>query len=119
MRTLVFLGAAALAAAAASAQPAEIGYERGALGFEEMAQGDWSKAEDKLMASADELGADPARLLQLAELYRQTGRADEAETLYREVLGGEDKTLVLEDGRVVTAHNIASMRLSTEMRASR
>lgn len=118
MKTFVMFGVAAMATAA-SAEPAEIGYDRGTLGFAEMIEGDWSEAEGQLIASEDELGADPARLLQLAEIYRQTGRAGEAETLYREVLGGEDKTLVLADGRIVSAHNIASMRLSTEMQASR
>ena len=97
----------------------EIGYEAGSLGYDAMMQRDWSKAEAKLAASRDELGDDPARLLNLAEVYRQTGRADEAEALYAAVLSAEDMKLVLADGRVVTAHGIASSRLSTTMQASR
>ncbi|MBZ6379802.1 hypothetical protein B5C34_14625 [Pacificimonas flava] len=118
MKALMFLGVAMMAAGA-SAQPAEVGYERGTLGFEQMVEGDWAAAEQQLLDSESELGADPARLLQLAEVYRQTGRTVEAASLYQRVLGSDDMNLVLADGRIVSAHSIASMRLSTQMQASR
>lgn len=132
MKTILALGLPVLLIAApvaaqqmtatpAAAQPttkSEIGYEAGSLGFQEMMRGDWKQAEAALTASADMLGNDSARLLQLAEIYRQTGRELAAQGLYEQVLDGDDKTLVLGDGRVVTAHNIASTRLSTVQQAS-
>ncbi|MEE4350974.1 MAG: hypothetical protein V2J26_12170 [Pacificimonas sp.] len=118
MKTNLIMGIIALLLGTA-AQAGEVGYEEGSLGFEQMVAGDWLAAEQKLNASADELGADPARLLQLAEVYRVTGREGDADALYRQVLSSEDMTLVLADGRIVSAHNIASMRLSTEMQAAR
>ena len=119
MKTAMILGMICAFAAAPAAAMGEVGYENGSLGFEAMQERDWQHAEQALLASERDLGADPARLLQLAEVYRQTGRDGEAEALYQRVLGSDDMKLVLADGRVVSAHAVASMRLSTEMRASR
>ena len=108
-----------LAAPAALAQsPAEIGYEKDSLAFSNMVDRDWSAAEQQLAKSESTLGDDPARLLQLAEVYRVTGRSADAESLYKQVLSENDMKLVLADGRIVSAHGIASTRLSTEMMAS-
>ena len=108
-----------LAAPAALAQsPAEIGYEKDSLAFSNMVDRDWSAAEQQLAKSKATLGDDPARLLQLAEVYRVTGRSADTESLYKQVLSEDDMKLVLADGRIVSAHGIASTRLSTEMMAS-
>lgn len=102
-----------------AAQQTEIGYDDGSLGFAAMMDGKWHQAERQLLASGDKLGDDPARLLQLAQIYAITERGEEADRLYRQVLEGEDMVLVLADGRKVSAHNIASSRLATQMRAER
>ncbi|MGB7404109.1 MAG: hypothetical protein WA906_00315 [Pacificimonas sp.] len=105
--------------ATAPAVAGEIGYDKNALGFEAMMDGDWSRAEAQLAASETKLANDPARLLQLAELYRATDREAEADALYRQVLASDDMVLVLGDGRTVSAHNLAGTRLATQMQAAR
>ncbi len=97
----------------------EIGYDKDALGYTAMIEGDWQTAERQLAASSDSLSDDPAHLLNLAQVYASTGRNAEADAIYARVLAGEDMVLVLSDDRKVSAHNIASSRLARVEQASR
>ncbi|MEM8826138.1 MAG: tetratricopeptide repeat protein [Pseudomonadota bacterium] len=115
----VFASTAVLMTMAGAASAEEIGYPKDALGFEAMVDGNWRQAERQLEESAAEFGNDPARLLNLAQVYRVTGREAEARGLYRRVLESEDMVLVLSDGRKVSAHTIAGDRLATVQSAGR
>ncbi|MGB3721718.1 MAG: tetratricopeptide repeat protein [Pacificimonas sp.] len=117
MKIILALAASTLAFSAAQAQ--EIGYAEDALAYSAMMDGNWERAERQLAASADELSADPARLLNLAQVYAATGRDADARAIYQQVLAGEDMTLVLSDDRKVSAHMIAGAKLATVERASR
>jgi hypothetical protein len=115
--------AAATAAAALLAgcttsptQQAEIGYARGSLGYAAMTKGDWQKAESQLMRTNLD---DPARLLNLAQVYRVTERDLAARDLYAKVLEEDDMQLVLSDGSVVSAHTVAKSALQTTATAAR
>jgi hypothetical protein len=71
MKTIAYLatGALAFAATAVSAQSVESGYPRGSLAVAAIERGDLARAEALL--KDDELGAtsDPARLINLGEVY--------------------------------------------------
>jgi len=110
--------AAALLAGCATSptQQAEIGYAPGSLGYAAMTRGDWQKAENQLSRTKSD---DPARLLNLAQIYRVTERDLAARDLYAKVLEEDDMQLVLSDGRVVSAHAVAKSALQTTATAAR
>ncbi|WP_374762959.1 hypothetical protein [Yunchengibacter salinarum] len=62
------------------------------FGMESILSGDWQRAETALTASGND-GAEPFRLLNLAYIYRRTGRPEQAATLYRQILDGEANPL--------------------------
>ncbi|MBV7257820.1 hypothetical protein KCG44_13620 [Pacificimonas sp. WHA3] len=114
------MAAAILAVGAGGATAGEeIGYEKDQLAFSAMMAGDWRMAEQQLHESAGELSDDPAHLLNRAQVYAVTGRADAAALLYQQVLQADDIDLVLSDGRVVSAHQIANVRLPAMQYAQR
>jgi hypothetical protein len=100
-------------------QQAEIGYPKGALAYRALISQDWTKAERQLADTSRVEADDPARLLNLALLYRSTDRAGEARGLYGRVLDGEDMQLVLSNGSVASAHAIARAALEQPMTALR
>jgi Tfp pilus assembly protein PilF len=100
-------------------QQSEIGYAKGTLAYRALMKHDWAKAEAQLADTSQIDADDPARLLNLGQLYMSTDRNSEARDAFVRVLDGEDMQLVLSDGRVVTAHALAKSRLSAPMTASK
>jgi len=96
MKTFAYLAAAAFAltATAVSAQSVESGYPRGSLAVAAIERGDLARAEALL--KDDELGAtrDPARLINLGEVYMRTGRSAEALAAWRAALASTRHTEV-------------------------
>lgn len=116
----VLPGIAGLVLAACTTSPtqqAEIGFPKGSLGYSALVHGNVAKAEMQLMQGAVDAD-EPARLLNLAQVYRMTDRPLQARDLYNRVLERDDHQLVLSDGRVLTAHEIARLGLSAEMSAA-
>lgn len=95
---------------ASSAMP-ESGYTPGALGFAAIMDEDWAKAERQLLASHADAD-DPARLLNLAHVYRSTGREAEARRLYGAVLDERDRTVELANGEPASCHALARKALA-------
>lgn len=62
---------------------------------------------------------DPAALVNLALVYRQTGRASEANTLYERVLRLDDEMLDVAGGKAMSAHAIARAKLRATAIAQR
>ena len=96
MKTFAYLAAAAFAltATAVSAQSVESGYPRGSLAVAAIERGDLARAEALL--KDDDLGAtrDPARLINLGEVYMRTGRSAEALAAWRAALASTRHTEV-------------------------
>ena len=102
---------AALFATAAGAQPAEIGYERGSLGFEALANGDLGTAEAQI-ESAQVAPNDPARLINLGYIHMRTGRIQSAQRLFEAARAAPAGTmLVLANGEIVDARAVAGRAL--------
>lgn len=106
---LLVLSACASSQMAASSMP-ETGYTPGALGFAAIMDEDWVKAERQLLASSAAEN-DPARLLNLAHVYRKTGREAEARRLYQAVLDQRDRTVELANGEPASCHTLARQAL--------
>ena len=78
----VLCGVAALAAAPAMAATTEADD----LGYKAIQSGNWKDAETQLRAGLDKNPNDPMRLLNLAYVLQKAGRADEAASVYEQVL---------------------------------
>jgi Flp pilus assembly protein TadD len=93
----------------------EVGYPKGALALAAIRDGDWKQAETQLTVDAD----DPAQLLNLAHVYRRTGREAEAQFLYSRILELPDARDLAVGGQPASSHALARQALSTARYASR
>lgn len=111
---------AALAAIALSAcagkKPGMIveqGYQRGALGVAAIDRGDWTAAEAQLSELRGLRSDDPARLINLGKVYAETGRVDDALTVWRLALASKRQfEVVTAEGRVATTDQLAREALA-------
>ena len=108
MRFPALLLATALFAAPASAQ--EMDYAPGALGYAALKAGDLSTAERQLRTSPADAN-DPARLINLGQVFARQGRHAEAADLFRRAKTLEDSELVLADGAVMSSREAARRAL--------
>lgn len=122
MKTLAVLAFASVAlagcAANRSAPIAEAGYAPGALAVAAIERGDWARAEQLLMASGRADADDPARLINLGEVYWQTGRQGQALALWRQALSVESAEVETVGGRWVTTDQLAREALARTASAS-
>lgn len=93
--------AAALLSGSAVANPVD-NYAAGAIG-----RSDFAGAEGVLIERLRVAPADHPALLNLAHVYRHTGRTREANALYARVLNRSDVLLAKSDGSPVSAHEVA------------
>ena len=116
MKSLTLLALAGLSfSASALAAPAptiEAGYAPGTLAVAAIERGDWARAE-ALLTDRRLNGDDPARLVNLGEVYWATGRRGEALSAWRRALAStshfEVETL---DGRTVSTADVARAALA-------
>lgn len=108
-RFVLALAGLALSASATalSAQAVESGYERGTLAVAAMERGDWARAE-RLLTDKRLSQNDPARLINLGQVYWAQGRQGEALSAWRRALAldshFEVETL---GGRLVSTETLA------------
>jgi len=82
-------------------------------GAAQILKGDYAAAERVILAQEKMFPGDPDLLLNLASVYRRTGRADEARALYRAVLARPDEMMDLSDtAEPRTAHYLARAALA-------
>jgi outer membrane protein OmpA-like peptidoglycan-associated protein len=81
-----------LSACATSTRPSQDAYLTD-QGFREISRGNYSQAEANLLVSLNLKPENPRARLYLAEVYRLTGRMDQAKKMYEEVIAhpGEDR----------------------------
>ena len=111
----------ALAGCASSSQTAslpETGYEPGALAFAAIMDQEWAKAERQL-AKSNVSDRDPAKMLNLAHVYRKTGREADALRIYRQLAERSDDVMVeLADGRAASSRELALRAMDNRAQAS-
>lgn len=104
MRLVLFLAAAVLAGPAAAQAP-----DRTASAA--IATGDYARAERILTAERRIFPARAELMLNLAAVYRMTGRAAEAQQFYADVLRRPDVLMDMSDQRVASSHALAQTGL--------
>lgn len=117
MKTLALAAFSALSlAACASPGPAPIaesGYTPGTLAIAAIQREDWTRAEQLLLDHSRGSLNDPARLINLGEVYWRTGRQGEALSVWRRALASdrhhEVETL---GGRMVSTAQLAREALA-------
>lgn len=102
---MVLFGAA-FAASAAGAQTQEQTY-----GFNAIQRHDLTAAEARLVAQRAAEPNEPSVLINLAHVYSKTGRAEQAEALYRQVLAGDNVLLATASRSGVWSHDLAQRGL--------
>lgn len=124
MKTLFLLTAAALSLGACAANRnapiAESGYTPGALAVAAIERRDWTRAEALLTDTSRGNAEDPARLINLGEVYWRTGRQSEALTVWRRALAsGRDVQVETLGGRMVSTEQLAREALAAHDAALR
>ena len=98
--------------AKSDAQPSEIGYAEGSLGFSAIMQGDYSKAIDQIEHDNQEAPNDPAKLINLGHAHAQLGETAQAKRYYEAALTTKKSfDLILADGRVMNSRQAARKAL--------
>lgn len=121
MRLVHVLTGLALAASASalSAQAVEQGYERGTLAVAAMERGDWVRAE-QLLTDKRLNADDPARLINLGQVYWAQGRQGEALSAWRRALAsGSHFEVETIGGRLVSTEVLARETLAAHDTAVR
>ena len=101
MRGVIIFGAAAAALIATGAMAQE------RTGYRQIAAGNFAAAQSELEAETRTYPRRPDLLLNLAAVYRRSGRTADARELYRSVLARPDAGMDLPDGRVASSHALA------------
>jgi Flp pilus assembly protein TadD len=104
---LATLGAATPALAGQSATVDRTGYTA-------IAAGDLSTAEQRIVAERKIFPQRPELMLNLASVYRRTGRESEARALYTAVLERPSVAMDLPSGTVMSSHDLASRALARQ-----
>lgn len=100
--------------AGANAEPSnvEIGYPKGALGLAAIQDGDLAKAEAQLNSMKGVKASNPARLINLGQVYARTGRHQEAARAYEAAMKSPKSfDVVLADGRIMSSREAARLAL--------
>lgn len=122
MKTFAFLALASLSLSACAANRmapmAETGYAPGALAVAAIERQDWARAERLLLDAGRGDADDPARLINLGEVYWQTGRQSEALALWRRALAAGPLEVETLGGRWVTTDQLAREALARTATAS-
>lgn len=103
--------AATVVAAPALAEPAEVEYPQGSLGYSALLDSDYARAEAQLRSDNGVSSSDPARLINLGQVLARTGRTGEAARLFKQVRSSDNVEVVLADGRTMGSQEAANRAL--------
>ena len=112
---VIGLVGAAVAGSAASAQTQEQTY-----GYNAIQRDDLAGAEARLIAQRLAEPNEPSVLINLAHIYSKTGRVEQAEALYRQIIANENILMLTGSRQQVWSHQLARRGLDrARMMASR
>ena len=90
----------------------EIGYAKGALGYDALVAGQNDVALQQLEAAEKVDASDPARLINLGQVYARMGRTGDAARMFMAALKSDRHfDLVLANGEVVDSRDAAGLAL--------
>jgi Flp pilus assembly protein TadD len=113
---LVGLASMVFAASGASAEApaAEIGYERGALGFEALMANDNETALRQIQSAKSVPHNDPARLINLGRAHARLGNVTQAQQAFEAAANcREHFDIVLSSGKVMNSRKAAMLSLQS------
>ncbi|WP_373490846.1 hypothetical protein [Parasphingorhabdus sp.] len=116
MKTAKIIGIAAgmlmLGTPALAQDSGEIGYAKGALGYDALVAGENEIALQQLEAAAKVDANDPARLINLGQVYARMGRTGDAARMFMTAMQSDRNfDLVLANGDVVNSRDAADQAL--------
>lgn len=116
MRTARIIGIAAgmlmLGTPALAQDSGEIGYAKGALGYDALVAGENEIALQQLEAAVKVDADDPARLINLGQVYARMGRTGDAARMFMTAMQSDRNfDLVLASGKVVNSRDAADQAL--------
>lgn len=109
---LVFLSAVTMTSAALAQSGGEIGYPKGSLGYDALVEANYTVAEKQILASSGVASNDPAKLINLGQIYAKTGRSEMAVKVLEQALREEDVELILANGETMGSREAARKALS-------
>jgi Flp pilus assembly protein TadD len=105
-------GVLLMATPAIAQDSGEIGYAKGALGYDALIAGDNETALQLLEAAEKVDAKDPARLINLGQTYARLGRTGDAARMFMAAMqGNRDFDLLLANGKVVNSRDAAEQAL--------
>lgn len=116
MKTAKMIGIAAgillMGTPAVAQNSGEIGYAKGALGYDALVAGQNELALQQLEAAEKVDASDPARLINLGQVYARMGRTGDAARMFMTAMQSDRHfDLVLADGTVVNSRQAANKAL--------
>ena len=108
---LAFMPLAALAGAALAEPGGEIGYPEGSLGYDALVNANYTTAERQILSDSRVAKNDPARLINLGQIYAKTGRTAEAIKVLEQAMRAEEMELILANGDVIGSREAARKAL--------
>ena len=101
-------------AAYAQSQNAEIGYERGSLGFEALMANDNHRALNQILTDKSTAPNDPARLINLGRAHARLGDKEKARQAFLAAANcKEEFDLVLSNGQIMNSRKVAALALKS------
>lgn len=116
MKTAKIIGIAAgimlMGTPAIAQDSGEIGYAKGALGYDALVAGENELALQQLEAAEKVNANDPARLINLGQVYARMGRTGDAARMFMAAVDSNRHfDLVLADGTVINSRHAANQAL--------
>lgn len=103
------LAVAMMMASAAGAQPGEINYPKGSLGYDALMAADYGTAEQQLRQANGVSKRDPARLINLGMVLAHKGDKERAAIMFQRAMTADEVTIILADGREMSSYEAARL----------
>lgn len=110
---LLFLSIASVASVAVAKPGGEIGYPEKSLGYDALVKANYKVAEQQILLDSRVAKNDPARLINLGQIYLKTGRIDMAIKVLEAAVRSEEVELILANGEVMSSRDAARKTLAT------
>lgn len=106
---ILTLATALMLAGGASAEPGEINYPKGALGYDALMASDYGTAEQQLRQANGVSKRDPARLINLGMVLARKGDTEGAQLMFQRAMTADEVTIILADGREMSSYEAARL----------
>lgn len=93
----------------ATAEPGEINYPKGSLGYDALLAADYETAEAQIRSAEGVSKRDPARLINLGLVLARTGQTERAALLFQRAMTADEVTIILADGREMSSYEAARL----------